>query len=150
MPLPKPHYQPQFTPEQLAQARKVVAQHSTPQREVRRARLTLVLAAHPDLSHAESGALCDRDDETVYKWRRRGATHGWSLADAPRPGRPAAFPPEAQVLVKALACERPTDARRRPLSRFSVGDVCQRPWELGVPIPYSTLWRTLSRDAIRL
>jgi hypothetical protein len=40
MPLPKPHYQPEFTPEQLAQARKVAAQPSAPQQEAQRARLT--------------------------------------------------------------------------------------------------------------
>jgi hypothetical protein len=93
MPLPKPHYQPAFTPEQLAQARKVAAQHAAPAREVRRARLTLVLAAHPELSHAEIGARCALDAETVYKWRRRWATGGWSLTDAPRSGRPRAFSP---------------------------------------------------------
>lgn len=93
MPLPKPHYQPQFTPEQLAEAKKIAAQHSAPIGQVRRARLALVLAEHPDLSHAEVGARCGLDDETVYKWRRRWATHGWSLTDAPRSGRPRAFSP---------------------------------------------------------
>jgi hypothetical protein len=54
------------------------------------------------------------------------------------------------VVVKALACERPTDAStRRPLSRFSVDDVCRRAWELGIPMSYSTLWRLLHRDALR-
>jgi transposase len=93
MPLPKPHYQPQFTPEQLEHARQVVSQHTAPQREVRRARLTLALAEHPTLSHGEIGALVDLDDETVYKWRRRWATQEWSLQDAPRPGRPGSFSP---------------------------------------------------------
>ena len=93
MPLPKPHYQPEFTPEQLAQARKVAAQPSAPQREAQRARLALLLAAHPELSHKEIGARCGLDDETVYKWRRRWTTHGFSLTDAPRSGRPRAFPP---------------------------------------------------------
>ena len=93
MPLPKPHYQPEFTAEQLQQARRLVAQHAAPVRAVRRARLALTLAEHPDLSHAESGALCGLDDETVYKWRRRWATEGWSLTDAPRSGRPRAFSP---------------------------------------------------------
>ena len=93
MPLPKPHYQPTFTPEQLAEARQVLAKHSSPQSHVRRARLALVLAEHPELSHKEVGALCDLDDETVYKWRHRWATQGWSLHDAPRSGRPRAFPP---------------------------------------------------------
>ena len=93
MPLPKPHYQPQFTPEQLAEARKVAAQHSAPIGQVRRARLALVLAEHPDLSHAEIGARCGLREQTVYKWRRRWTTAGFSLTDAPRSGRPRAFPP---------------------------------------------------------
>lgn len=93
MPLPKPHYQPTFTPEQLAEAHQVVAKHSSPQAHVRRARLALVLAEQPELSHKEVGALCDLDDETVYKWRRRWTLHGWSLTDAPRSGRPRAFSP---------------------------------------------------------
>ena len=95
MPLPKPHHQPQFTPAQLEQARKVAAQPSAPFREVQRARLTLTLAEHPDRSHAEIGRQCGLDDETVYKWRRRWATHGWSLTDAPRSGRPRPSPPRA-------------------------------------------------------
>jgi hypothetical protein len=41
------------------------------------------------------------------------------------------------------------DEKRRPLSRFSVDDVCQRAWDLGIRLSYSTLWRILHRDAIR-
>jgi len=93
MPLPKPHYQPQFTPEQLALARKVAGQRAAPLREVQRARLALELAAHPELPHAEIGARCGLREQTVYKWRRRWATHGFSLTDAPRSGRPRAFSP---------------------------------------------------------
>jgi hypothetical protein len=68
------------------------------------------------------------------------------------PRGPAArglFPPEDTVLVKALACDRPTDERRRPLARFSVFDVCERAWELGLTLSYSTLWRRLHEDALR-
>lgn len=93
MPLPKPHYQPQFTPEALALARRVAAQHSAPFREGQRARLALLLHEHPELSHAEIGARCGLDPETVYKWRRRWATHPFSLTDAPRSGRPRSFSP---------------------------------------------------------
>ena len=93
MPLPKPHYQPTFTPEQLAQAAKVAAQSSAPLREVQRARLALALAAHPELSHNEIGARCGLREQTVYKWRRRWTTDGFSLTDAPRSGRPRAFSP---------------------------------------------------------
>ncbi len=155
MPLPKPHYQPTFTSEQLAEARQVVACHSSPQAQVRRARLALVLAEHPDLSHKEVGALCDLDDETVYKWRRRWTLHGWSLTDAPRSGRvPAkrvgrAFPPAETVLIKALACERPVNEKRRALARLSVYDLCLQAWELGVTMSYSTVWRRLREDALR-
>lgn len=87
-----PH-QPQFTEAQLALARKVAQQRSAPYREVLRARLTLVLAEHPTLSHAAAAARCGLKDAAVYKWRRRWARQGWSLTDAPRPGRPPAFPP---------------------------------------------------------
>ena len=93
MPLPKPLHQPRFTAEQLAEARRVVASHSAPQIHVRRARLALVLAEHPELSHKEIGARCGCDDQTVYKWRKRWASQGWSLDDAPRPGRPRGFSP---------------------------------------------------------
>jgi hypothetical protein len=41
------------------------------------------------------------------------------------------------------------DARRRPLSRFSVEDVCRRAAAVGIPMSYSTLWRTLAQDALR-
>ena len=74
--LPKPHYQPTFTPEQLAEGCQVMTKHSSPQVQVQRARLTLVLAEHPDLAHKEVGVLCGLDHETVYKWRRRWATRG--------------------------------------------------------------------------
>lgn len=93
MPLPQPHYQPQFTPEDLEVARKVAAQTSAPLRAVLRARLALLLATHPDWSHNEIGAACGLKEQTVYKWRRRWTTDGFSLEDAPRPGRPRAFPP---------------------------------------------------------
>jgi hypothetical protein len=53
------------------------------------------------------------------------------------------------VVLKALACERPTDDRRYPLSRFSIFDVCERAWELGLTASYSTIWRRLHEDALR-
>jgi hypothetical protein len=51
--------------------------------------------------------------------------------------------------VKALACERATDGERRPTARFSVWDVCERAWELGLTFSYSTVWRRLAEDALR-
>lgn len=58
-------------------------------------------------------------------------------------------PPEESVTVKALACDRPTDPQRRPLSRFSVSDVWERAQELGLTWSYSTVWRRLHEDALR-
>ena len=92
MPLPKPQYQPSFTAEQLAKARTVAQQRSAPAAAVQRAKLTLLLAEHPELPHAEVGRRCGLDGFTVYKWRRRGQ-RGWSLDDAPRSGRPRSLSP---------------------------------------------------------
>lgn len=93
MPLPKPWHQPHFTEEQVAAARRLAAKRSAPLRQVVRARLTLALAEHPDHSHEQIAAECGVDRDTVYKWRRRWATQGWSLDDAPRSGRPRTFSP---------------------------------------------------------
>jgi len=93
MPRPTTGHQPTFTATQLAEARRVAAQHSTPHRKVLRARLTLLLAKEPTLSHEQVARRCGMDQDTVYKWRRRWAQGGWSLEDAPRSGRPPAFFP---------------------------------------------------------
>lgn len=93
MPRPVSPHQPQFTDAQLAHARKVAQQTAAPHRAVLRARLTLILAEQPTISHAAAAQRCGLKEDTVYKWRRRWATQGWSLTDAPRPGRPPAFSP---------------------------------------------------------
>lgn len=51
--------------------------------------------------------------------------------------------------MKALACERPTDSRQRPLARLSIADVCARAWDLGLTLSYSTVWRRLAEDCLR-
>lgn len=102
-----PH-QPQFTEEQLAHARKVAQQQAAPYLVVLRARLTLVLAEHPTLSHAAAAERCGLKYAAVYKWRRRWATQGWSLEDAPRPGRPPAFSPGGRAPGQSLGvCPAP-------------------------------------------
>jgi len=59
------------------------------------------------------------------------------------------FPPQDALTVTALACDRPTDDRKYPLSRFSVRDVTARARDLGLTWSYSTVWRHLDRDALR-
>jgi len=53
------------------------------------------------------------------------------------------------VVLKAIACERPTDDRRYQLSRLSIFDVCERVCEIGLTPSYSTLWRRLHQHALR-
>jgi len=54
------------------------------------------------------------------------------------------------VQIRALACELPASLGV-PLSRFSVADVAQQAWQLGLvaTISDSTVWRWLNTDAIR-
>jgi transposase len=96
MPRLPPALVPKFTDEQLARARHVAAQTSAPHRSVLRAKLTLVLASEPLLSHREAGRKAGVSFHTVRKWRRRWARDGWSLEDAPRSGRPPAFSPSGR------------------------------------------------------
>jgi hypothetical protein len=93
MPLSVTPHQVTFTPEQLAQAQKLAAARVAPFREVVRAKLTLIVAERPEISHAQAAKQLGLHPDTVYAWRRRWATEGWSLDDAPRSGRPRAFSP---------------------------------------------------------
>ena len=93
MPPRPPTLIPKFTEAQLAEARRMVAKATAPQRSVRRARLALVLAAAPQLQHAEAAAQAGVSLQMVRKWRRRWSEVGWSLEDAPRSGRPPVFSP---------------------------------------------------------
>jgi DDE superfamily endonuclease len=64
-------------------------------------------------------------------------------------GQPA-FPPSVVVQVKALACELPS-RRGLPLSRFSLAEIRREVLAEGIVAEVSgaTLWRWLSRDALR-
>ena len=90
---PRSVHRPEFTPEPLAEAHRIVHQHNAAHQQVLRASLALLVVTEPGLTHAEAGRRCGLDRETVYKWRRRWAKHGWSLCDAPRSGRPRVFSP---------------------------------------------------------
>jgi hypothetical protein len=65
-------------------------------------------------------------------------------------GRRPAFPPGVVVEIKALACELP-HRRSLPLSRFSLAEIQREVVAEGIVAQVSgtTLWRWLSRDAIR-
>lgn len=107
----------------------------------------------------------------------RGKAGRWKTLPAPAVRR--SFPPRDAILAKALACEarlasKPAagaagtvdergrenepavvaeTTRRRypilPVSRLSISDVLAQLWGLEVPMSYSTVWRTLAKDALR-
>jgi hypothetical protein len=65
-------------------------------------------------------------------------------------GVPPVFPPSVVVQVKALACELPSRLGL-PLSRFSLAEIRREVLAEGIvaEISGATLWRWLSRDALR-
>ena len=70
------------------------------------------------------------------------------LAPTPPPEPPTAPPPAPPPSAPAGS-----EARRRsrylPLARFSVTDVCERAFALGLDMCYSTVWRRLHAHALR-
>ena len=95
MPGPAPTYQPTLIPEQLAEWRRVVRQHSAPQAQVYRARLALLLHADPALDNVAAGRRLGKHENWVRYWRKRWATAGFRLADKGGRGRKPVFPPSA-------------------------------------------------------
>ncbi len=73
-----------------------------------------------------------------------------SAAPDRRRGRPAVFPPEVAIEVKAVACELPSRLGV-PLSRLFVPDIRAEVLARGLvaEISGTTIWRWLAEDAIR-
>jgi transposase len=93
MPGPKPKHQPQFTPEEIAQAKQKARQHTAPSAEVLRAKRVLILQEEPKIGNAAVAKRLGTHANTVWKWRKRWATEGFTLEDRPRSGRPPVFSP---------------------------------------------------------
>jgi len=92
---PTPKYQPTFTTEQMAEARRLAACYQAPHVQVQRAKMVLMLAEHPAISNPELGRQIDVHPNTVFKWRKDWTMHGFHLDDHPRSGRPLTFSPSA-------------------------------------------------------
>jgi transposase len=122
---------------------------SAPYREILRARIAL-LSARGAPNHQIARTLgCAL--QTVKTWRRRFSHDRLdALADRPRSGRPRRFPARTMAIVKAIACELPTE-RGLPLSRFSLSEIhAVLRKEKVCPLPSrTTLWRLLHQDGIR-
>ena len=96
MPGPKPSYPIQLAPEQAVRLRQLIRAHTTPQSTCLRARIVLSAHEHPDWSNQQIAQHVRTADRIVRKWRRRWS-QTQSLADAPRPGAPRRFSPEAHA-----------------------------------------------------
>jgi transposase len=135
------------------QERRVLVKRARSERAAHRdvLRAQIILAAAEDASNAEIARRLGVCDDTVRKWRARFCARGLpGLADRPRPGRQRTFPKTAEVEVKALACELPTE-REVPLARWSYTELAAEAVSRGVveSISASTVGRWLRADAIR-
>jgi hypothetical protein len=93
MPGPLPRYRPSFTPEFLAEARRLVAARTAASHLRQRAELVVLLHEHPLITNAELGARLDLHPNCVRRWRQRWARGQLSLHDAPGRGRKPTFSP---------------------------------------------------------
>src|SRR5262249_38245100 len=100
--------------------------HSTSQQLALRARM--ILHAADNIGVRESARELDVWPKTVRywrgRWRRAPAAQSVSerLADAPRSGAPATYPPEQICAVIAMTCEKPSESER-PISHWSQREI---------------------------
>lgn len=145
---PPPKYQPGFSEADIAQAQSWASSQALPHAEVQRARLTLLLHEQPDLRSPEAARRLGQSTSWVCKWRRRWVEQGFSLGDAPRPGRRRQFADWVWALVIAIACELPS-RRGLPLSRHFASSVWQVVCGEGVVISLRTVQRILARHHLK-
>lgn len=93
--MPTPHAVPiQLSEQQRVDLLRLLRAHSTPQALVRRIRIILRAADDDRPTNLQVALELGCDNDTVSLWRRRFAALGLAgLQDAPRSGRPRAFPP---------------------------------------------------------
>jgi transposase len=115
---------------------------------VQRARLGLLLHQQPAITSAAAARELGQSTSWVHKWRRRWATSGFSLEDAPRPGRRRRFSDLVRAVVIAIACELPCQ-RGLPLSRHFAPSVWQVVVREGVSMSLRTVQRILARDHLK-
>ena len=96
MPTPTPAYHPQLAACDVAVLERLVRRPTSEQRLVQRAKLALLLHAHPAVGNAAAAQQLGQHPNWVRKWRKRWALEGFALAalaDRPRSGRPRTVSP---------------------------------------------------------
>jgi putative transposase len=125
---------------QRALLEQLIRRASSPQQQVRRARLVLAAAAGENNTQAAGQAGVSR--ETARLWRVRWvaaqeallaaeAEGGEVLADECRPGAPATFTPEQLCQIMALACTPPAEAHR-PIDRWTPRELADEAVQRGI------------------
>ena len=149
--MPGPDAALALTADDIRQLTTWVRAGTTPQRLVRRARVSLGSAAG-----LGSRALARQERmsrTTVRRWLGRFATQRCAgLRDRPGRGRPKTLTPATRALVVALACERPADRavalRRYSLNELTVEVANRLPSEEVAP-SRTAVWHVLANDALR-
>jgi hypothetical protein len=81
---PAPLYRPNFPPDFVAQAQRIVRQRAT---------LVLLLHEHPLVSNSTAATQVHLHPNSVRLWRRRWANGDYTLDDTPGRGSPPRFSP---------------------------------------------------------
>ena len=145
----KSPYNIELHDDEAAELQRRARRYTLPYFQVLRAQMILLAADGWRNDQIAEQLNCRR--EVVAKWRKRFFERRLAgLDDRDRPGRPRVFPPEVVVQVKALACELPS-THGVPLARWSQAELARYVQETGLvgTISGSTIWRWLSKDAIR-
>jgi transposase len=107
----------QLTATEVTSLLQLIGAHRTPQAMAKRARIVLMVHAHPDWSSKQLAQTLGFNARLIRKWRRRWyETH--SLQDAPRSGAPRRFSSHVRAQITALACSLPR-SHGVPLARWS-------------------------------
>jgi putative transposase len=135
------------TEAQRAILEQIVRRQTSPQHQVRRARIVLLAAAGE--TNQRIAARLDIHREMVSVWRGRWAAAQARLtaaeqtsddlaaiiadvlADAPRPGIPATFTAEHIVQIVALACTDPAESGR-PITHWTPRELADEAIERGI------------------
>jgi hypothetical protein len=93
---PAPLYRPNFPPDFVEQARKLVRQRTVGHHLWQRATLVLLLHKHPLVSNSTAATQVHLHPNSVRLWRRRW-THGdYTLDDTPGRGSKPRFSPSGR------------------------------------------------------
>lgn len=126
----------------------VVRAGRSPQREVLRARIVLLLGTGMTVAAVAERVRCT--EKTVRKWRDRFAAEPRlsSLRDAPRSGRPSTIPLWLRCELVSLACDRPAKKQfRKVWTAAALAEALRR--QTRITISVSEVRRTLHAASLR-